>query len=623
MSDGLQSLPFDIDSLHAAYRDGLNPARVIDEVMARLERAADPGIFIALHDRDALAAQSHALGAFDPARPLWGVPFAVKDNIDVAGLATTAACPAFAYRPETDAAVVAALRSAGAIVIGKTNLDQFATGLVGMRSPYPPPRNALDPALVPGGSSSGSAVAVAHGIVSFALGTDTAGSGRVPAALNNLVGLKPTLGLLSSRGLVPACRTLDTISIFACNVRDAVCALQAAAGYDDADPFSRSLPAPRMATPDFAPRIGVPDVASLRLDAPSSAAAFEVALRVLEAQGASLVEIDLAPFFEVAALLYHGAWVAERHAVVQPLLERDPDALHPVTRRIVERARTLSATDAFRDRYRLQALIRACNRAMAGIDLLCVPSIPGPLTVASYEADPVASNDRLGTYTNFVNLLDLCGIAVPVQTRAAANPPASVTLLARAGQDGLAATVAAGLTDALAGPPGATAWPTRATGRPAAVAAHASAPEAGRDEVEAGPGELALAVVGAHMSGMPLNGELTARGARLLRRTQTAPEYRLYALAGGPQARPGLVRDAAGAAIDLEVWAMPVAEVGTFLAGIPSPLGLGTLRLRDGTHVHGFICEPCGLLGAREVTAHGGWRAYLAHAAASRTPSPR
>ncbi|MEZ5657576.1 MAG: allophanate hydrolase [Burkholderiaceae bacterium] len=555
-------------------------------------------------------------GRIRPGRQtLWGVPFAVKDNIDVAGLPTTAACPAFAYEPTEDAAVVSALRAAGALVLGKTNLDQFATGLVGMRTPYPVPRNALDAQWVPGGSSSGSAVAVAHGLVSFSLGTDTAGSGRVPAALNNLVGLKPTLGLLSARGVVPACRTLDTVSIFALTVADARRVLRACAGYDDADPFSRAIGLLPEPPASFPARIGVPDDTALAPLNDADRTAFEHAMHRLADDGASLTRIDLQPFQAIATLLYHGAWVAERHSVVSALLDEHSQAIFPVTRQIIERATTLSATDAFRDIYRLRELTRTCVHAMAGLDALCVPSIPGPLTVQDYERDPVRSNDRLGTYTNFVNLLDLCGIAVPVQNVARGRPPASVTVLARAGQDGLASALAARLQDAFADTLGATGWPLERT---TTAATPASGDEARMDpspSVEAltpAADELALAVVGAHMQGMPLNGELSTRGGRFLLRTQTAPEYRLYALPGGPPARPGLVRDAGGAPIEIEVWALPRAAVGEFRAGVPSPLGLGRLQLRGGHQVTGFICEPHGLIGARDVTAYGGWRAFLA-----------
>ena len=599
--DTLSRLSFDIPTLHAAYREGLSPAIVMAEALRRLASAADPAIFITLRSAEELAAEAAALPAFDPAAmPLWGIPFAVKDNIDVAGLPTTAACPAFAYPAATDAFAVARVRGAGAIPLGKTNLDQFATGLVGVRSPYGVPRNAIDPEIVPGGSSSGSAVAVARGIVSFALGTDTAGSGRVPAALNNIVGLKPSLGAVSASGVVPACRTLDTISVFALTVPDTWTAFRAACAPDASDAYSRSLPAPPLAMPPPTLHVAVPDQASRQFFGDIvQAESFAAALSRLAALGAQITEIDFTPFFAVAAMLYEGAWVAERMTVVEDLVRRDSGSLHPVTARIIGAADRLSAADAFRGFYRLAALRREAERLMAEADLLCVPTIPTFYGLADLEADPVTPNSRLGTYTNFVNLMDLCGIAVPVTPRADGRP-GSVTLLARSGQDALGAGLAARLH--------ADAAPTLgATG-------HALAPV---DLPPAGPmpDEMPIALVGAHMSGLPLNSQITGAGGRFLRRAQTAPDYRLYALPGGPPQRPGLVRvTEGGAAIAMEIWTLPRSAFGAFLAAIPAPLGLGRVRLEDGTEVTGFLCETAGLVGAEDITAFGGWRAFLGQA---------
>lgn len=585
-----------LPALRGAYASGRSLAEIIEQVFARIAEVDDEGIFIALRDKASLLAEAQALGPYDPTKPLWGVPFAVKDNIDVAGLPTTAACPAYAYEPTADAFVVAQLRAAGALVIGKTNLDQFATGLVGLRSPFGPPQNALDPEIVPGGSSSGSGVAVAQGIVSFALGTDTAGSGRVPAALQNIVGLKPTLGALSARGVVPACRSVETVSIFALTVEDAHGVFQTACAYDPGDAFARPLAAPALAAPPAAPKIAVPGPKSLRFFGDTcQEAAFADHLGLLSAAGAKITEIDFQPFYDVAEMLYEGAWVAERYTVVADLLARDPGALHPVTRQIIQSAERLSAADAFRGIYRLKELRRLAEGHLADVDLLCVPSIPRFYSCADLAADPVTPNSRLGTYTNFVNLMDMCALTVPAPARADGRP-GSVTLIGAAGQDGLLAAVAESLEFAGQRHLGATGW-----ARPP------------RAPVRADPGLIPLVVCGAHMEGLPLNTDLRAMGARFLRATRTAPDYGLYALAGGPPDRPGLLRKPqGGAAIAVEVWAIPQENLGGFITSIPAPLGLGRIRLEDGSAEIGFLCEPAGLDGAAEITAHGGWRAYLA-----------
>ena len=381
----MTGIDLDIARLHTSYAAGLAPADVIAEVYARIAAADDPGIFIALRDEADVQADAAALPPFDPAAfPLWGVPFAVKDNIDVAGMATTAACPDYAYVAGESAAVVERLLAAGALLIGKTNLDQFATGLVGVRTPYPVPKNACDPALVPGGSSSGSAVAVARGIVTFALGTDTAGSGRVPAALNNIVGLKPSRGALSVRGVVPACQTLDCVSIFAATSDDAWRVMQVAGSRDPADPWSRefSFGAP-MAPPVV--RYGVPDRTSRILGSVQAEAAYDAALALLPGQPA---EIDLGPFFAAAALLYEGAWVAERYAAIRDFIEAKPDSLHPVTRKIIEGARQRSAADAFDGIYRLAELANITRDVWKEIDVLVVPSIPDICTLDDVARDP-------------------------------------------------------------------------------------------------------------------------------------------------------------------------------------------------------------------------------------------
>jgi allophanate hydrolase len=592
----IESLAFTIPELHAAYRDGLSPADLAAEVLARIALADDPGIFISLASENVLKAEAKALGAFDPkTKPLFGIPIAVKDNIDVAGLPTTAACPDFSHTPERDAEVVVRLRQAGALIIGKTNLDQFATGLVGVRTPYPVPKNACDPALVPGGSSSGSAIAVARGLVAAALGTDTAGSGRVPAALNNIVGLKPSLGLVSNRGVVPACRTLDCVSVLSLTVADAWSVLQAIAHYDAADPFSRPVPSPayQPRPPSFS--VGVPAEEDRIFGDDAARRAFSGALDQIEALGAAIVPVPFADFFAVAALLYEGAWVAERYAAIKEMIEERPESLHPVTRQIIGGAASLSASAAFEGIYKLKELQRKIEPVWASIDLLCVPSIPAPCTLAEVEADPIGANSRLGTYTNFVNLLDLSAITVPAGKRSDGLPN-SVTLIGRSGDDGRLAGIASDLHSATTEVLGATGWPLERRAFPEACSA---------DRIE-------VAVVGAHLSGMPLNGELLALGGIFSRVVRTAPEYRLYALDTTP-AKPGLHRcsPAEGETIEAEVWSLSPEGFGRFVAEIAPPLSIGSLKLDDGSLVKGFLAEAEALSGAPDISRFGGWRAYV------------
>jgi allophanate hydrolase len=425
----------------AAHRAGiLTPADTIARSYARLRARNDPAIFISLREETDAIAEAHALG--DPSLPLYGVPVAVKDNIDVAGMATTAACPAFSYKAQRDATSVARLRAAGAIPIGKTNLDQFATGLNGTRSPYGTPRNAFKDGLVPGGSSSGSAVAVAAGIAPLSLGTDTAGSGRVPAGLNNIVGLKPSLGLVSTYGVVPACRTLDCVSIFALTVEDAWMALAAMAGPDANDPYSRKRPL-GTAGAAGALKLGVPSVGDrLFFGDKHFEAAYGGSLERLAKLGCTIVEIAVEPFYETARLLYEGPWVAERTITVRSLLASDPDAIHTITRQIILDGLRPTAIDAFIAFYQLEELRRVADTTFSQIDALALPTAPTAYTVEQMLADPIQLNSRLGTYTNFVNLLDLCGLALP----ASVTPngiPFGITLLAPGGQDALLASIGA------------------------------------------------------------------------------------------------------------------------------------------------------------------------------------
>jgi allophanate hydrolase len=581
-----------IGTLLIAHAAGKSLAATIEETYARIEKHNDPALFITIRPRsEALAIAGRMQASGPEGKPLYGVPFVVKDNIDVAGLPTTAACPAFAYHPEKSAFVVQKLERAGAIVIGKTNLDQFATGLVGVRSPYGVPRNALRADLIPGGSSSGSAAAVGAGLVPFSLGTDTAGSGRVPAAFNGIVGLKPSLGALSTSGVVPACRTLDTISIFARDVGDAFMVYQEACAFDEQDAYSRSFPSPALSSFPSEFRVGVPrpDQRQFFGDANSSEA-FSRDIQLIESLGAQIVEFDFEPFAEVARALYEGPWVAERYAATKPLIESNPDTLLPVTRSIIEGARTFDAVAAFEAFYRLADQKRKTGRVWSEFDAMVVPTAPSLYTIAEVEADPIGLNSRLGTYTNFVNLLDLCAIAVPSGIRGD-GLPSSVTLIAPACADGLIAGVAAAIESR--------------------SGASASAPP--QTSSRTTDHRIEIAVVGAHLSGLPLNRELIELGASFSREVETTLDYRLFALPDSSPPKPGLLRVAerAGAAIKAEVWTLDPAAFGAFVAKIPAPLGIGTIRFKDSNSVKGFLVEAEAVKTAEDISHFGGWRAYL------------
>ncbi|WZB72703.1 allophanate hydrolase [Achromobacter xylosoxidans] len=584
----------------AAYFAGARPEALLAGHAAAPDAPAD-NAWILRVDGQALARQLDELARLlaaadgDLSRlPLYGVPYAVKDNIDVAGWPTTAACPAFAYTPDEDAGVVRRLRAAGAILIGKTNLDQFATGLVGTRSPHGAVANAFRPEYISGGSSSGSASVVARGLAAFSLGTDTSGSGRVPAGFNNIVGLKPTRGWLSAAGVVPACRTLDCVSVFALTVDDALRVADIAGGYDARDPYSRPVPVGTARSWPARARFAVPDKLEFHGDAEAEAA-FDAALREVRATGAELRTVDFSPYAELAALLYQGPWVAERFAAVEALWREQPGAIDPVVRGIVEEAGRYSALDAFQAEYRRAALARAIQQSLADVDALLVPTAPSIYTIAQLREDPLALNSRLGRYTNFANLADLCALALPAGMRGD-GLPAGITVLGLAWQDHALAEFGRRWQARLGLPLGATGKPL-----PAAPAS--------RDPA---PGMLRVAVVGAHLSGMPLNHQLRSRHAVLVEKTRTAGDYRLYALANTTPPKPGLAKRADGAPIEVELWDIPLAAFGGFVAEIPPPLGIGTLELEDGRQVKGFICEPRGLEGASDITAHGGWRAYLA-----------
>ncbi len=571
------------------------------QVVAESDRA---DVWISLVDGDALLAAADAVDAAMAAgedRPLAGLTFAVKDNIDVAGMPTTAACPAYAYTAQQDAPSVRALAEAGALCVGKTNLDQFATGLVGTRSAYGAVRHARDPERIAGGSSSGSAVAVALGQVDIALGTDTAGSGRVPAALQGIVGMKATVGTVSTQGVVPACRSFDCVSVFAGDLDTAEAALAELTGprgrAADRRPFPCDVP---LAAPPR-PVVARADDDVLELLAPERRRAYGDALRALEAAGCRIVEIDLAPFLAAGDLLYNGAFVAERYAAVGEFVDGHRDEVDPTVGAIISAAGRIKAADLVLDQARLADLVVQARAVWddAGTDSLVLPTTTGHPTLSEVAADPVGVNVVLGRFTTFCNLLDMCAVAVPAGT--AAGLPFGVSMLGPAFSDLVQIGVARlllgfGPADA-PGDQDLAPLPWQRTRR-----GHLSPPG------------IALAVVGAHLSGQPLNHQLTDRGARLLGAARTAPCYRLHALATDPP-KPGLRRaEREGAAIEVEVWELAPARFADFVASIPSPMTIGTVLLEDGA-VPGFLCAPEALEGASDITAHGGWRAYLDSAA--------
>ena len=550
-----------VAAIVAAHRTGIaTPEQTVARSFARIRAHNDPAIFISLRSEADVLVEARALSASgNTALPLYGIPVAVKDNIDVAGLPTTAACPAFSYRPVNNSTAVARLRAAGAIIIGKTNLDQFATGLVGVRSPYGVPRNTFNPDLVPGGSSSGSAVAVAAGLVPLAIGTDTAGSGRIPAGLNNIVGLKPSLGLVSTFGVVPACRTLDCVSVFALTIDDAWTALGTMAGMDGFDPYSRNRPLGTIGIMPPHVKLGVPRAGQLLFFGDRQfEAEYKATLERLARLGCDLVEINIEPFYEAARLLYEGPWVAERTIATYSILSSDPSAIHPVTREVLLSGLHPTAMDTFAALYKLEGLRRVADHTFLQIDALALPTSPTSFTVEQVLADPIQLNSWLGTYTNFANLLDLCGMAIPASITAA-GVPFGITLLAPGGADARLAEIGRVFH-------ADTALPLGALKQPQVPLAAASLSPA--------DGEVAVAVVGAHLSGLPLNGELRALGGRLLEVAKSAPDYRLYALTGTKPPKPGLLRvdSGKGTPIEVEVWGVPTEAFGKLVAAVPGPL---------------------------------------------------
>ncbi|WP_263352882.1 allophanate hydrolase [Acidicapsa acidisoli] len=594
----------DITSLDLSYKNKItSPTRVVREIYSQIRAEGKSPIWITLVDEEHNLARARELeNQSDLAKlPLFGIPFAVKDNFDVAGLPTTAACPAYSRIANEMAAAVQRLLDAGAILIGKTNMDQFATGLVGTRTPCGICSSVFDEQFISGGSSSGSAVAVAKGLVSFSLGTDTAGSGRVPAAFNQLVGMKPTRGLVSTTGLLPACRTLDCVSVFAETCADAARVLSIIANFDASDPYSRKANPGEGATPWVASRFrfGVPTEDTLEFFGDQQArASYDKAIEAMTRLGGELVRFNYEPFRSAANLLYSGPWVAERLAALHDFAFEHADAMDPTVAKIVSGAQRFSAVDAFLAEYRLRELRRSTEAIFDSVDILLLPTTPTIYTIAEVQAAPIELNTNLGYYTNFVNLLDLAAVAIPSSLRED-GLPFGVSLIGRAFTDNGLLAIADKLHREQVLTIGGS---ERLLAQTPAISA-SPAPNAC----------ILLAVVGAHLSGQPLNWQLTTRKARFVRTVRTLPSYQLYVLPNSTPAKPGLVYAPgfAGFGIELEVWAMPEDTVGTFLNGIPAPLSLGTVHLEDDTSVKGFLCEPSGIVGAEEITHLGGWRAYL------------
>lgn len=549
----------------------------------------DDYAWIEIASQQQLEVQIELLLNQDPAQfPLYGIPFAVKDNIDVAGFHTTAACKEAAYLAHSDARVVAKLKAAGAIVIGKTNLDQFATGLVGVRSPYGAVKNSFNPEYISGGSSSGSSVVVAKGMVPFSLGTDTAGSGRVPAGHNNIVGLKPTKGWFSTTGLIPACRTLDVISIFALTVDDAWTVAQTMQGFDETDAYTRCHPE-NVPVAFSLGKIAIPAQLEFYGDE-LSREAFDIAIERIKALGYQVESIDFTVFNQLASALYNRSWVAERTVAVEQKINRDQ--AHPVIQKIIAQADQFSATDVMQDEYDRAEMARYIQQTLANFDALMVPTAPTIYTISEVEADPILKNSHMGAYTNFVNFADLSALALPNVIRDD-GLPSGITLIAKAWHDQALARFG-------------QIWQQQNHLKLGATD-HSYQPYS---KIESS-NSVKLAVVGAHLTGMPLNFQLTTRGAVLFKKTQTAHHYKLFALSNTTPPKPGLQYCEQGQSIEVEVWEVPMALFGKIVAEVPAPLGIGNVQLADGTWVKGFICEGYALASAKDISHLGGWRAYI------------
>jgi allophanate hydrolase len=592
----LENQLFDIKSIHESYKKGVTPNDIVTEVYNRIKKVNDDGIFIYLQPIEDIFAQISSLEKMNlKEKPLWGIPFTVKDNIDVKNIPTTAACPAYEYIAKEDAFIVKVLKEAGAICIGKTNLDQFATGLVGIRTPYGAPKNAIDEKIIPGGSSCGSAVAVSHQLFTFSLGTDTAGSGRIPAALNNIVGLKPTLGIFSKRGVVPACLTVDTVSILTLNIEDAYEIFEVASKYDEKDPYSKRRPKNKYKnTQDIV--VAIPNSESqIFIEDEIQRQSYQDTISLIKEKNFKTVEIDLKPFFEVAKLLYEGTWLAERYTVIGDIIKNQPNDILEITRNLIKKAETFSASDVYRDIYRFNELKKEIEPVLKQFDILCLPSMPRIASVKEIENDPIKANSRLGIYTNFVNLLDLCAIAIPVNKREDGFP-GGVTIIANAFEELKLAKFAKYIQKDMNLTYGNSKVEVKLTDDDTFGVTY--------DEIE-------VAVVGAHLRGMPLNKDLLKLNSRFLYDVKTSANYKLFKLKSEDISKPGLIQDENGVQINLEVWAIPIENMGAFEKTILKPLCIGSIELENKKIVKGFLCESSALIGADDISAFGGWKAFL------------